>query len=322
MTVLGLVAGTAPVGATGQDLNGRIAFGVEESSHVFTANPDGTHQSQLLPARADCPGWSHDGTKIVVCVQRDSRGLFRSATVNADGTGYNLLDTPGHANLEFFCYAWSPDDTRLACEGNGSKGNSAAEGIYTMRSSDGGGLVRLTKNPFGIASCCPFRSGDGCPCSYSPDGSQLEFNRFNQRGQSAVFIVNIDGTGAHQVTPWGLGGLGGNWSRDGKWIVFGIRDLSYPFGQLLRRGQLFLVHPDGTGLHKIDIDTNGSQYFAKQPTWSPDGTRILFVMYLGSNTSGGPDLFTMNADGSHLTQVTHTPATENVPNWGTHPLAT
>jgi Tol biopolymer transport system component len=41
-------------------------------------------------------------------------------------------------------------------------------------------------------------------------------------------------------------------------------------------------------------------------------------MYLGSN-GGQPDLFTMNPDGRHLTQVTDTPVTENVPNWGTHP---
>jgi len=161
MTVLGLVTGTVPVGATGPGPNGRIVFGTEEGSHVFTANPDGTHENKLLPGRADCPGWSHDGTKIVVCVQKDSRGLFRSATLNADGTGYNLLDTPGHSNLEFFCYGWSPDGTRLACESDGANGYSAAEGIYTMRSSDGGGLLRLTKNPTRAASCCPFRSGDG-----------------------------------------------------------------------------------------------------------------------------------------------------------------
>jgi len=53
----------------------------------------------------------------------------------------------------------------------------------------------------------------------------------------------------------------------------------------------FLAHADGTGLHKIAIDTSGSHYFAKQPTWSPDGTRILFVMYLASNNEGQSDLF-------------------------------
>jgi Tol biopolymer transport system component len=47
----------------------------------------------------------------------------------------------------------------------------------------------------------------------------------------------------------------------------------------------------------------------------------MFLMYLNSNTSGGPHLFTTNLDGRHLAQVTHTRAIENIPNWGTHPLA-
>jgi Tol biopolymer transport system component len=33
----------------------------------------------------------------------------------------------------------------------------------------------------------------------------------------------------------------------------------------------------------IDIDTGGGWYYAKEPAWSPDGTRIVFVMYAGSN---------------------------------------
>jgi Tol biopolymer transport system component len=172
-------------------------------------------------------------------------------------------------------------------------------------------------NPDGLASCCPFRSGDGSP-SYSPDRSLIVFTRFNQKGQVAVFTMNAaDGTGVYQVTPWGLGGGGGRWSPDGQWIVLGVDSEFHHF-----RGELFLVHPDGTALHKIPIDTHGSTYFAKEPTWSPDGSRILFVMYLSSNNQGQPDLFTVNPDGSHLVQVTDTPETENVPSWGTLPLAT
>jgi Tol biopolymer transport system component len=308
LTVLGAPAAEASAH------NGQIVFGKEDTQdggHIFTANPDGTHEHQLLADPADCPNWSPDGTKIAVCVIPNSQGLLRSATLNPDGSGFNLLDTPD-PSLNIFCWAWSPDGSRLVCEG-GTDPFSDRDGIYTVRSSDGGGLVRLTSSP-PSASELP----DACPCSYSPDGRQVSFTRQNQHGQTAIFIVNTDATGLHQVTPWGVGSVGGNWSRNGKWIVFGLRDFSYPQGQNLNRGRLFLVHPDGSGLRKIDIDTNGSWYFAKEPTWSPDATRILFVMYLGSN-GGQPDLFTMNPDGNHLTQVTDTPVTENFPNWGTHP---
>jgi Tol biopolymer transport system component len=314
--IIGLAALGAPAAqATAPNQNGQIVFGKEDTpdgGHIFTANPDGTHEHQLLADPADCGGWSPDGSKVSVCVIPDPQGLLRSATLSPDGTGFNLLDNPD-PSLNFFCWAWSPDGSRLACEG-GTDPASARDGIYTMRSSDGSGLVRLTRSP---PSAGVF--ADACPCSYSPDRHQVSFTRSNTRGQTAIFIVNSDGTNLHQITPWGLGGVGGNWSRDGSWIVFGLRDFDYPGGQLLSRGTLYLIHPDGSGLHKIDIDTNGSQYFAKEPTWSPDGTRILFVMYLASQGMQ-PDLFTMNPDGSHLIQITDTPVTENFPNWGTHPV--
>jgi hypothetical protein len=69
----------------------------------------------------------------------------------------------------------------------------------------------------------------------------------------------------------------------------------------------------------IDIDTGGGWYYAKEPAWSPDGTRIVFVMCAGSN-GGQVDLFTVAPDGSQLTQVTDSPEVEYVPSLG-HPPA-
>jgi dipeptidyl aminopeptidase/acylaminoacyl peptidase len=244
--------------------------------------------------------------------------LFRPATVDPDGTGFTVLDNPD-PDLNLFCTSWSPDGARLACEG-GSDVHPERDGLYTVRASDGGGLKRLTKNPYGDFFCCPVKNEDGVP-NYSPDGSQITFGRVDQKSDFAVFVVNSDGSGVRQVTPWGLEGANPNWSPSGDWIVLGLKDFCCS-PSWTHRGRLFMVHPDGSGLHKIDIDTNGDRYYAKEPTWSPDGTRILFVMYTASNV-GVADLYTMDPDGSHVTHVKGDPdVIEDVPSWGTHPLET
>ena len=58
-------------------------------------------------------------------------------------------------------------------------------------------------------------------------------------------------------------------------------------------------------------------YFAFEPDWSPDGTRIVFCM----DIHGQEDIYTANADGSNLVQVTNTPEFENGPDWGRFPTA-
>jgi Tol biopolymer transport system component len=39
------------------------------------------------------------------------------------------------------------------------------------------------------------------------------------------------------------------------------------------------------------------------------------------NINGQEDIYTANADGSNLVQVTNTPAFENGPDWGRSPVA-
>jgi Tol biopolymer transport system component len=313
-------AGSARATVPGPSPNGRIVYAKEtfgtEDAPIFTANPDGSHEHLLLPPGYGCPSWSPDGTKVLVCTF-GPEGLARPVTLNADGTGLKLLDNPD-PDLSLFCTSWSPDGTRLACEG-GSELHPKRNGLYTVRASDGGGLKRLT-NPPGDFFCCPVQNQDAGP-TYSPDGTRISFTRNNQNSDFALFIVNTDGTGLRQVTPWGLEAGGGSWSPDGQWILLGLKDF-YPSPSWTHRGRLFMVHPDGSGLHKIDIDTNGRWYYAKEPTWSPDGTRILFVMYTESNV-GIADLYTMDPDGSHVTHVIGEPnIIEDSPNWGTHPLET
>ena len=317
MIMLSLVITTSSAhaavsGPDGQIVYGR-ALGTSDDTDTYTINPDGTHETDVYsrPAVNRCETWSPDGTKILLgCVFRKN-ALIRPATIDPNGSHFTLLNNPD-PTLNLFCWSWSPDGRRLACEGSDDV-HPERDALYTVRASDGGGLRLLTKNPYGEFFCCPVTNQDGAP-RYSPDGTQIMFTRFNDRGQSAAFIVNVDGSGTQQVTGWGVGAFGGDWSPDGAWIVFNMNDDSR------FQGRLYLMHPDGSDLHVIDIDTGGSWYFAKEPAWSPDGTKIVFVMYAGSN-GGQVDLFTVAPDGSRLTQVTDSPEVEYTPSWGTHPPA-
>ena len=50
---------------------------------------------------------------------------------------------------------------------------------------------------------------------------------------------------------------------------------------------------------------------------SPDGTKIAFVRSHNNDVDG--EIYTVNVDGTGLTQVTHAPGSGS-PDWGTHPL--
>jgi Tol biopolymer transport system component len=271
-------------------LNGQIAF--DRGDSVFTTSPDGSNTRQLL-TNSCCPRWSPDGSKIAVPALTDL-GTITTATLNPDGSGYTRLPIDD-ATLNIAGGVWSPDGARLASE-SWDDANSTRNGIYTRRASDGGGLIRVTSNPFG---------DHDIPGDYSPDGSRIVFVRGNplrKSGNSAAFVVNIDGSGLRQITPWGTGGSP-SWSPDGQWILFD------------GRGFLFIVHPDGSAQRQIQLRA-GSRYYANEPGWSPDGRRIVFAMYLRS--TGQRDIFTAGADGTDLVQVTNTPEGEEAPDWGPH----
>ncbi len=94
-------------------------------------------------------------------------------------------------------------------------------------------------------------------------------------GAGALFVVDADGGRPTRITPWGASFLDNDWSPDGEWIVF-----QRPYGQL------FLVHPDGSGMHRIPIDLPRGAG-ARMASWSPDGEWIVFSMQQGSR---GDDL--------------------------------
>lgn len=293
--------------------NGKIVTNsdnlVTGEEQVYTVDPDGTDQ-QLVFNNSEVGQWSPDGTRVALVTQL---GLPQVLLFNVDdgSSVYFGLPFDLYPDLALFCTVWSPDGTRLACEGQGQTDPSLT-GVYTLRASDGGDLQRVTSDP----------TGDDCPSDYSPNGNRLVITRANDTTY-ALYTVKLDGSGMKQVTPDGMdfNFCNGNWSPQGNQIVFSAH---VPNAQDFH-SSVWVVHFDGTDLRPLPIAgpcggpfSDPSTYGCFNPVWSPDGQKIAF----GRNQDDGQrDLYTVNADGSDLFQVTNTPdISEFNGDWGIHPL--
>jgi Tol biopolymer transport system component len=310
LTMFGLVGVGGSVDAKVPGPNGQIVFARSDPSLddtvTYAVNPDGTHLRQFFPGASEAPHWSPDGSKVALLACLDPPVCRTAAViVNPDTGSYRGLTMPD-PDLFTGCPVWSADGKRLACEGFGET-DSTRNGIYTIRTSDGRGLTRVTSNP----------GGDDLPIDYSPNGKQIVFGRTDPNGprgtNQALFVVNVNGTGLRRITPWGFFDDDGSWSPDGKRIVFE------------HFGSLYTVRPDGSDLSKISLQTGSSStaFTAFDAGWSPDGTKIVFSLrFQTAPNAVGEGIAIANVDGSDVQLVTTSPTTDHVADWGPHPLAT
>jgi Tol biopolymer transport system component len=294
IAVLTAIPAAAKPGAT----NGKIVVNVDNSvtgqEQVYTVDPDGTNM-QLLANDTEAGQWSPNGTKIP---------LF-GGYLDFDTGAFTDLHLPDglYPGMFLFCGVWSPNGARLACEGFGEE--PGLNGIYTIRSSDGGDLQRVT-----------VAESDDCPADYSPNGRRLLVSN------GAISVVQTNGNGLQQITPAGMfvDFCNGSWSPQGNEIVFSAK------APETDRSTIWVVHSDGSGLRKIPVPGCGgprsdpTSIGCQKPVWSPDGRKLMFERhFLIPNDHF--DLYTVNADGSGLFQVTNTPnLDEGGGDWGTHPL--
>jgi TolB protein len=152
------------------------------------------------------------------------------------------------------------------------------------------------------------------------------------QGEKHIFLLDVDGEGARQVTRGGGLNLLPSWSPDGRSLLFTSYRFDNPdlFEQaidggapraLSRRPGLNTggrVSPDGTKIAvTLSQDGNSELYLLDRagtiikrltdqwgidtsPSWSPDGSQLAFV----SSRGGHPDLYLMNADGTGTKRLT------------------
>ena len=280
-----------PAGAAVSGTNGKILFGQVFPNYGVTINPDGSNPIQIGPVdTTTCNTWSPDSSKVL-CNLWSPEGVqpgVQPATANPDGSGFTLLNS--NLPLDLFCLNWSPTGARLLCHSEGMA-NPADAGLYTVRSSDAGDLVR-------VSTTLPGGFDDGY--GYSHDGSRILYAQFDSKDIATLFSLKPDGSDPIQLSPPGLSiidlgffdRVGADWSPDGSRVAFAAQKLS--LGRFI--SAVFVVNADGTGLRQITPSGVG----ALSAQWSPNGEMIAF----GGGCCGLPQAWVVHPDGSGLRRVT------------------
>jgi Tol biopolymer transport system component len=273
------------------------------------------------------PSWSPDGTQLAfttanVGLYPQNPGAGNELWTVAVSTG----ETRRLLNEDAVLPSWSPHNQRIAfTRGMGSgaqggvwtipaKGGTATpvtgdparnwnpvwspDGKYLYFVSDRSGTMNLWRVPIDEASGKTLAEPEPIttPATYlahpslSADGKRIAYS-------SVLIAANIqqltlDTSIAIKGDPAWVTSGSRLWSTpdpspDGEWVVF--YSLTQP------EGQLYVSHPDGTGLRQVTND----MAVDRAPRWSPDGKWIAFF----SNRSGRLALWKIRPDGSELQQI-------------------
>src|SRR4051794_30895218 len=281
--------------------NGRIVFSSTRDTagndiDVFIANADGSGAVNLTPGNPGVdsyhPSLSPDGTKILFARDPGSSDTSNAHVYVMNVDGSNPVDlTPGNtaSKINDDYPSFSPDSKRIVFVSR----RADVHGDIFVMNADGSSPTNVTPTDV-LADRAP---------EWSPDGARIFFDH-DLAGNEHIAVMNADGSGVQDL---GAASDAPSPSPDGTKITFG-REIGTTF-------HIFVANVDGSGAKDM---MPGGTLSSFDPEFSPDNKRILFVQDI--DPAGGVfkyEVMVMNADGTGLTQVTHTSTTTDSydPGW-------
>ena len=277
-------------------LSGR--FGSGNSIHIIDLAP--FHEPlQLLNVRSENPIWFPDGKKFLFLYLNEVTGTMRP-------DGSNLLIHPNAGQP--LNYDISPDGSLIVMQTTGV--------LYTMK-ADGTSLTQIT---------FPTENEGYRAPQISPDGSLIAFEKLEPSDNDylqGIYTININGDSEKMLK---ADAFSPKWSPDGTKIFYVSSDGIYSMNadgsnqtqlspmdpdyydvygtvQLSPDGRYILFTSD-YHIYRMDEDGGNLMLLGKGrfPTWSPDGSRIVFSAEAAPATY--INISIMNPDGSDEELVT------------------
>lgn len=291
-------------------------------TQIYLMDGDGTNVRRLTENKHtdNFPSLSPDGNRIVfesnrLRAEREPPNTSQLFVMNTDGTGQTPLVRGSSAT-------WSPDGKRIAFHSSvsgtgrlvsGLPGAAAADSDIFVMTVDG--FLKKGKRPRNITNNPATVDEDP---DWSPTGNKIVFTSHASTDDHSnpltteIYVIDLDRKGKPvRLTDNAEEERAPAWSWDGKRIVYACRKGARAEGGGVPTFELCVMNADGSGQLRLTNNTIAEL----TPTWSPDGTKIMFHRRVGSSR-GMFQLFTINADGTGEKQLTNSPGLNGFPNWG------
>lgn len=215
---------------------------------IYVMNADGTGQRRLTDGfDGALPTWSPDGSQIAfVRNQGDELAIMR-----ADGSDQHVIASARHY---YSRPAWSPDGGVIAYQSTPDQNSQGGADGFVETKSDGLAVFTIRPDGTNERQLTPTSAYAWSP-AWSPDGSQIAYSARDQSKTDQLWIMNVDGSGAHRVTSCRLPCVSdsdASWSPNGAELVFTRQEDTGP----------------GTHLYILTLTTGAIRPLAPEVQWA------------------------------------------------------